>query len=67
MRSLGIGAFTCVLSSSVVAWVPHPILIQAPVEKVFVITDGFDTNDNVEVVIKGSFPNSCYPADKKTT
>lgn len=66
MQKLGIGALTCVLSSPLLAFVPLPTLIQAPVEKIFVITDGFDTNDNVEVVIKGSFPNSCYRADKGT-
>jgi hypothetical protein len=41
-----------------------PALIQAPIDKVLVITQGFDSNDNVEVIIKGKFPNSCYRADK---
>lgn len=37
----------------------NPILVKAPVEKVFVPL-GFDTNDNVEVFYHGHFPNSCY-------
>lgn len=36
-----------------------PILVKAPVEKIFVPL-GFDTNDNVEVFYHGHFPNSCY-------
>ncbi len=63
MRSRGIGIFACLLSTQASA-ISLPRLIQAPVDKVFVITDGFDNNDNVEVVIKGNFKNSCYRADK---
>ncbi len=37
----------------------EPDLVTAPVEKVF-IPQGFDNNDNVEVVVHGHFPNSCY-------
>ena len=37
----------------------EPKEVPAPVERVFVPT-GFDSNDNIEVVIYGKFPNSCY-------
>jgi hypothetical protein len=36
-----------------------PILVTAPVDKVFV-PSGFDDNDDVEVIVHGSFPNTCY-------
>jgi hypothetical protein len=64
MRSLGIGVFAYLFSITMWASIPLPTLIQAPVDKVFVITDGFDSNDNVQVVVKGNFRNSCYRADK---
>ncbi len=38
---------------------PTPRLIPSPVEKVFV-PQGFDDNDNTEVVLHGHFPNTCY-------
>lgn len=37
---------------------PQPSLALAPVNKVFV-PQGFDDNDNAEVVLQGYFPNSC--------
>ena len=36
-----------------------PISIDASVEKIF-IPDGFDDNDNVEVVLHGEYPSTCY-------
>ena len=36
-----------------------PVMVDAPIEKIF-IPHGFDDNDNVEVVIHGKFPSSCY-------
>jgi len=39
--------------------------INAPIENVF-IPMGFDSNDNAEVVISGTFPNSCYKMGKTT-
>ena len=36
-----------------------PDLVTAPTEKVFVPV-GFDSNDNVEVIVHGHFPNTCY-------
>ena len=36
-----------------------PVLVRAPVEKVFV-PKGFDDNDDVELVIYGHFTNTCY-------
>lgn len=35
-----------------------PALVPAPVQRAFV-PDGFDDNDNVEVILHGHFPNSC--------
>jgi hypothetical protein len=42
-----------------------PTLVSAPVEKVF-IPLGFDTNDNVEVVVHGHFPSTCYKVGPST-
>lgn len=39
--------------------------ILAPVEKVFV-PQNFDSNDNAEIVISGSFPDSCHKMGKVT-
>ena len=36
-----------------------PTLIPSPIEKVY-IPVGFDDNDNVEIILKGTFPNACY-------
>ena len=36
-----------------------PLLVPSPVQKVFV-PEGFDDNDNVQVVLHGHFPNACY-------
>jgi len=33
--------------------------IPAPIDKVF-IPQGFDSNDNAEIIVSGTFPNSCY-------
>lgn len=40
-----------------------PIVINAPVKHVFV-PSGFDNNDNVEVIVTGSFPTTCYSRNK---
>lgn len=40
-----------------------PQVIEAPVDHLFV-PSGFDNNDNVEVVVTGYFPNSCYSRNK---
>jgi hypothetical protein len=42
-----------------VAMADNPVLVTAPVEKVFVPA-GFDDNDKVEVIIHGHFNSSCY-------
>ncbi len=51
-------AYAVATSGTLVA-ANEPDVVTAPVEKVFV-PQGFDNNDNVEVVIHGHFPNSCY-------
>jgi hypothetical protein len=40
-----------------------PGTVTAPVDHMF-IPNGFDNNDNVEVVVSGKFPNSCYSRNK---
>lgn len=52
-------AFIASLGSAAKAFANNSILVQAPVEKVFV-PQGFDDNDKVEVVVHGHFPNTCY-------
>lgn len=48
------------LSASLVqARTEPPTLIPSPAEKVFVAL-GFDDNDDVELIIHGHFPDSCY-------
>lgn len=42
-----------------------PRVIDAPVSKVFV-PKGFDNNDNVEVIVRGTFPDSCHARNKYT-
>jgi hypothetical protein len=41
------------------AFAAGPRTIEAPLQKFFV-PNGFDDNDNVEIVAHGEFPNSCY-------
>ena len=55
----GVLAVYAVMMSGTVMASNEPDLVTAPVEKVF-IPQGFDNNDNVEVVVHGHFPNSCY-------
>jgi len=42
-----------------VALADNPVLVPAPVDKVFVPA-GFDDNDKVEVIVHGNFNSSCY-------
>jgi hypothetical protein len=69
MKGYGLGALLGVISVSMQAGPLKPpvfrvpLLIQAPVDKVYVVREGFDSEDNAQVVIKGTFPNSCYQAD----
>ena len=43
----------------------QPVLVRSPVEKIYVPL-GFDDNDNVEVILHGRFPNSCYKVGPTT-
>jgi hypothetical protein len=43
----------------------NPVEIPAAIEKIF-IPFGFDDNDNVEVVLHGNFPNTCYQVGNTT-
>lgn len=40
-----------------------PIPVTSPVDHLFV-PKGFDNNDNVEVLVSGTFPNPCYSRNK---
>jgi hypothetical protein len=53
---LGLGL---ILSTSTQAQTDKPLIVDAPVEAIF-IPSGFDDNDNVEVVLHGTFPDGCY-------
>lgn len=57
MRTLLMVAVTWFTASAALA--EGPVLVRAPVEKVFT-PFGFDDNDDSEVVLHGHFPNSCY-------
>jgi len=46
-------------ASSIHAQDAKPVVLDAPVDAIFV-PSGFDDNDNVEVVIHGTFPDGCY-------
>lgn len=48
-----------VAGMSNIALADNPVLVEAPVDKVFVPT-GFDDNDKVEVIVHGHFNSSCY-------
>lgn len=38
---------------------PRPVLRTVPIEKLFV-PSGFDDNDNAQIILYGTFPNTCY-------
>jgi hypothetical protein len=57
MKGILLGAGLMGLAN--VAMADGPVLVTAPVEKVFVPA-GFDDNDKVEVVVHGHFNSSCY-------
>jgi hypothetical protein len=48
-----------ILSASTQAQTDKPFIVDAPVEAIF-IPSGFDDNDNVEVVLHGTFPDGCH-------
>ena len=50
--------FSLFILFSSVAWAT-PEIVSAPVNHLYV-PDGFDSNDTVEVVVTGSFPNACF-------
>lgn len=59
MRLLNVVAGCALFSSTAMAASEPPALVPSPVEKVFV-AQGFDDNDDVELVVHGHFPNTCY-------
>lgn len=54
--SLSLLALSAVLQAA-------PVVVTAPVEHLFV-PKGFDNNDNVELLVRGRFPNTCYSRNK---
>lgn len=61
MNKLSFALATLSFSSLLLA--QDPQIIASPVEHLFVPA-GFDNNDNVEVIVTGSFPNPCYIRNK---
>jgi len=59
MNLLSVVSTTLLAVCSSAALAAGPILVEAPVDRIFVPL-GFDDNDKVEVVISGKFSNSCY-------
>jgi hypothetical protein len=51
--------FAAVVGFANVAFAENPILVTAPIEKVYV-PSGFDDNDKIEVIVHGHFNSSCY-------
>lgn len=60
MKHVTVSVISMVFSSLLYA---GPIVVNAPVEQLFV-PKGFDNNDNVEVMVTGNFPNTCYSRNK---
>ncbi|WP_141733678.1 hypothetical protein [Oligoflexus tunisiensis] len=52
-------------SMSAFAQNAEPVVTDAPVDAIYV-PSGFDDNDNVEVVIHGTFPDACHQVGKAT-
>jgi len=52
--------FALLFSSLVYA---SPDIILAPVDHLY-IPEGFDSNDSVEVIVTGTFPNACFSRNK---
>lgn len=55
--------FVATLALSLNAFAILPEVVEAPVDHVFV-PQGFDNNDQVEVIVTGKFPNPCYVRNK---
>lgn len=56
-------ALVIALTFSAYVQASNPQVVISPIDHVFV-PNGFDNNDNVEVVITGTFPNPCYTRNK---
>lgn len=56
---LGLGLNISVAANAANQLPVNPLEVPAEIEKIF-IPQGFDDNDNVEVVLHGNFPNTCY-------
>ncbi|MBT3979946.1 MAG: hypothetical protein HOE90_01255 [Bacteriovoracaceae bacterium] len=58
MKGLGI-AFTLLLMTQGFAFAGTPVELDIPATEVYLI-NGFDDNDNVEVILSGNLPNLCH-------
>jgi hypothetical protein len=64
-KRMSIGSFAIVVSGLAISWGSAaiaqqvPSLVTAPVDQAFVPL-GFDDNDDVEIVLHGHFPSTCY-------
>ncbi len=62
-KVFGVAALTFMMMNGVAQGAEEsktgPFEVPSPVTKIF-IPKGFDDNDNVEIILKGEFPNSCY-------
>lgn len=54
---------TTLVLSSLNLFAQTPQVVEAPVDHIFV-PNGFDNNDNIELVVTGKFPNPCYTKNK---
>lgn len=44
-----------------------PKVSEVPIEEVFVAPKGYDSNDNIEIIVDGKLPNACYELYKTET
>lgn len=58
-RSLVLAAGAFCSNFAQADFVDIPVIVEAPVDAIFAPL-GFDNNDNVEVVVRGHFPSTCY-------
>jgi hypothetical protein len=62
-RSLGtltLAVLALTLSSSPSVAATNVEVVEIPIQRVFVPSVGFDDNDNIQLVVDGVLPNSCY-------
>lgn len=64
MKSIGLKCVSGVMGVALSAvCLAAPVQVKAPVDRLF-IPEGYDDNDNVEIILHGEFPSSCYRIDQ---